>query len=130
MVTEPDRSAVRQLCTEVLAGHITLDDFYARRPEGLDAFLELVLDDLEDGILHTPGRFFRGGLDRPAWERSPEYFTVYLDCCLLGDLGAQHTSAELLRCRTVIDGSLSEPTRERIQEAVERCLAQDGGVSD
>jgi hypothetical protein len=126
VVTYPDRTIVKQLCVEALEGEITLDDFYARRPssESRDRFLEQVLEDLEDGILHTPGRILRGGVDRRAWERSPEYFLIYLDSCLLDDRVSQHTSDDLLDCRAAVQASLTHPTKAGVKARVERCLAR------
>ena len=124
-MTYPDRTIVKQLCMEALEGEITLDDFYARRPssESRDRFLEQVLEDLEDGILHTPGRLLRGGLNRRAWERSREYLLIYLDLCLLDASGSSPSDADLLRCRAAIDASLTRETKESVKAGVERCLA-------
>jgi hypothetical protein len=125
VVTYPDRTTVKQLCVEALEGEIWLDDFYARRDSlgSPGAFLEQVLDDIEDGIEHTPGRLLRGGLNRRAWERSREYLLIYLDLCLLDASGSSHSDADLLGCRAAIDASLTRETKESVKAGVERCLA-------
>jgi hypothetical protein len=128
MVSATDRQLVAQLCSEVLAGEITLDAFYERRPSPGDPFLDQVLEDLEDAIQHTPSRLLRGGVDRPAWERSPERRLVVLDHALLGECGPEHGADALLRCRSAIDDAFEDPpTDDEIREGVRVCLAQRSG---
>ena len=128
-VLVPD--VVRQLCAEVLAGRLSLDAFEARRPSaGSDPFLQQVLEDLEDGIEHTPSRWLGGGVDRRAWERSPEFLAVYLDCCLLGARTAAHSADDLLQWRATIDASCTRrPTRAIVERSVELCLGGEVWVS-
>jgi hypothetical protein len=123
MVNDPDRAIVRQLCAEVLAAEISLDDLQARRPaKPSDPFLEQVLDDLEDAVEHTPGRLLRRGPDQAAWKRSPEYLTVYADWCLLDERTAGVSGDELLRWRAAIEAAPAIVSTDDVQRKVDSLL--------
>lgn len=128
MVTATNRRLLLELCAEVLRGGISLEDFEARRPspEPANHLVAQVVEDLEDGLVHTPSRL-RGGVDRRAWQRSTEHTLVYLDYWLLSLCQPEHTDAELLRCRSAIEDSFEHPLgKDELRRQVERCLSSPG----
>ena len=72
------KETILRICDEALEGRITLDEFYDRWPCGTDSQSEFrtVFLDLEDGITHSPGKFFSKGVDMPEWERSGAFWKI------------------------------------------------------
>jgi hypothetical protein len=131
MVTPSDLGALRQLCHEVLAAELSYAEFSARVAtiDCHDEFIRGVVNDLEEGVLHTPSHLLSRRVDRPAWMRSPEYFDVYLDCYLLEYEPAQATG-DLLRCKRVVDAAFTRrPSETDIRLAVDRCLGGEDSLT-
>jgi hypothetical protein len=73
-VSDPGRDVLISICERVLSAQLTLDEFERAWPEPAeDPSLAPLRAALEDGIEHTPGYWFRPGVDMRAWQRSPEY---------------------------------------------------------
>lgn len=71
-----------------MAGTHSLRKFETEWPAGRWAgeLLSAIREDLEDGIEHTPGSFFRGRLRVDLWESSFEYFKIEVDREILAKL--------------------------------------------
>ena len=68
-----------------LEGTLRLGEFYREWPCRAEkgSFWEIVYDDLEDGVQHTPGTWLAGKVDLLQWKESWEYLVIYLDLQLL-----------------------------------------------
>lgn len=77
---------VEALCKRALEGTLGLKEFYSEWPSGSECseFWQLVRQDIEDGVEHTPGTWFAGKVDMSEWQASWEYFVIYLDMLLVG----------------------------------------------
>ena len=75
---DPTRDVLISLGERVLSGGMkTLDEFDRAWPEPVEnPDLAPLREALEDGIEHTPGYFFRPGVNIRAWQRSPEYADI------------------------------------------------------
>lgn len=73
-----------RLCSRAITADIGLDELTREQPDGLDhRLLQSIWEDLADAVEHTPGRWPGGGVDRKAWERSPQYVQLLIDRALL-----------------------------------------------
>lgn len=62
------------LCERVLSARLTLDEFHGSWPEPVEnPALAPLREALKTGIEHTPGYWFRRGVDMRGWQSSPEY---------------------------------------------------------
>ena len=111
------KSVVSEICSRALEGTLTLDEFCALWPQFLftTPFYYQIYDDLEYGIEHTPGFFFKRGIDYEAWIDSDAYLRIFLDSVLLNYNKDVDT---LQQCRNFVlqDKNL---TKEIIQNSVE-----------
>jgi len=73
------------ICKMALNGTIDIKEYYNIWPEDTnnDPFYEIVYDDIENGIEHIPGYFFKQGVNIDQWINSMHYLTIYLDVKLL-----------------------------------------------
>lgn len=111
--------AIKSLCEKALEGMLTLNNFQEMWPEKktpMNPFFRQIYEDIENGIEHTPGFFFKRGTDYKSWHKSDMYFTIYLDFLLLGyDKGAD----VLLQCHKFVLGqkNLSEEIiKDKVKE--------------
>jgi hypothetical protein len=73
-VADPDRDGLISLCEQVLSAEITLDDLQRAWPDPVEnPSLARLREALEDGIEHTPGYWFRPGVNKRRWQKTPEY---------------------------------------------------------
>lgn len=93
---------IKSLCQKALDGILTLNDFHKMWPEkgaNLNPFFKQIYEDIEDGIEHTPGFFFKHGINYKSWNKSDMYFTIYLDFVLVGYNKGPN---ELLQCHKFV----------------------------
>ncbi|HAM36062.1 MAG TPA: hypothetical protein DCP85_09085 [Elusimicrobia bacterium] len=86
MTEQELRKKALDLCHAVLRAELPLDEFNKQWPVEADAynFLFKVYEDLEDGVEHAPGCFFRNGVNFDSWRKSNIHWTITLDAELLG----------------------------------------------
>ena len=114
------RDTIRHLCKHALEGELKLHDFNKMWPTDANAipFLKQIFEDVEDGIEHVPGYFFKRGVDYTSWRASDAYFTILLDLTLLDyDVSAQ----VLFDCRNEIFKQ-SLRSGDAIIKSVKACL--------
>jgi hypothetical protein len=76
--------ALTELCEEVSEGAVTIKQFHAAWPQGLEssALAEAIFEDLEDGVEHFPGKW-SGRPDWESWKASDMYRRIVLDLQIL-----------------------------------------------
>lgn len=125
MSSSDNRSLLREACVAALRGELELDDLHGRWggfADSASAFERGVFGDLEFGVEHTPGYFFRRGVNLEKWRSDSAYRDIRLDLFLLAPDLAGVPDDALLRCRSVlsqVDGQLDD---EALAEAIRRCL--------
>jgi hypothetical protein len=112
---------VTVLAERALDGHMRLSEFLEEWPEEAhnDEFLEVVFEDLESGVEHTPYKWSGEGVDYDRWLRDGLYMQIYLDLVLLRLDGSNQ---QRLLCRNDVMVYLRSKslTKISIDEAVKR----------
>jgi hypothetical protein len=92
---------VMSLCSRAVAATLTLDAFYREWPQkaNTDSFLNIICEDVENGVEHTPGKFPPREVDLEGWNKTWLCFSICLDLALL-DL--DYHADELINCRKTI----------------------------
>jgi hypothetical protein len=96
---------IRDLCTGVLEGKLSLESLRTAFPEDAytDPFLGVVRGDLEKGISETPRSRFLSRVKRRAWYHSDLYGRIWFDRLLLNDRWRHFGTDELLGYREMQD---------------------------
>lgn len=122
METKTDfRKIVLDLCRRALKGNLTADQFYeAWRPEidAMGSYSE-IYDDLEEGVLHFPGKLFSRKPDYSVWLETDMYKVLYLDELLLA------SSLDMSKVAEIRKKILQESTYLDIQD-IEQCFDRYG----
>ena len=109
---------VREICIEALEVRLQLQEISDRWPEDANThgFLRKIHADVEDAVEHTPGYFFKKGVNRDAWVHSDMYLTLLLDVALLemdSDFERLDVCRErLLKSKHLAPGNVRERVRE------------------
>lgn len=79
------RNTILEICGLALKGELSPDRFSDIWPGEADAvpFFKIIFSDIEDGIEHTPGGFFKKGVNIEAWQKSDMYALLSFDAKLL-----------------------------------------------
>ena len=109
---------IQNLCKRALHGEFNLENFYELWPEeaSLNPLFRQIYEDIEDGVEHLPGAWFKGKTLFKEWYKSDMYFTIYLDFVLLG---YDKKADELMQCRKFVldQKTLSEEViKDRVKE--------------
>lgn len=115
-------SSITDICKKAIDGHLKLYDFYSQWPKEANHIhlFKQIFEDVDDGIQHTPGYWFKRGINYNAWRASTMYLTLYLDLSLLS---LDKNYEDLMRCREHVlkESKLSEELIVRgINEYFER----------
>jgi hypothetical protein len=113
------------VCEDVLAARLSIEAFFDRWPAEIDEepLLEVVREDAEDAVEHTPANFLRGGVDTAAWRRSEQFLTLLLDVRLLRLCVSHGLLPEMLlatRQRVLAAGVPEEPKIDEVTETLAR----------
>jgi len=113
--------AVKSLCKSALDGTLKLKQLCQGWPAEADTdpFLRQVYEDIEDGVEHIPGSFFKRKIDHESWESSEMYFVLYVDLLLLSH---DRPTEELMRCRQVVLGQGTLTNKRAMEDKVKECL--------
>ena len=115
------RNQLKTLIRRALQGEITISNLFEEAPQEIDDPLTAtILEHLEAGIEHTPGKLFSGQIDYEAWEASPEYRQLFFD---LRILESTVTADESLKWIKAVDpGEFEGP--EHVEEFVANLAKQ------
>jgi hypothetical protein len=83
-MTAEDNITIENLIAEAIAGSLQPEDFYKRWPKTIAgaAYKQIYLD-IENAIEHTPGYFFKSGIDLATWKEQQERTHLVIDLALM-----------------------------------------------
>jgi hypothetical protein len=118
MNTTDLRNIVRKICLLAIQGNLHLEEvgrIWPLEAKG-HAFLKQVYDDIEDGVEHAPGFFFKRGIDQDAWQDTEMYRILLLDAELLAmdlDFNILNTCRkEVLQSKVFASSNIQESVRK------------------
>lgn len=92
------RSKARDVLKRAISGELTLEDFHSGWPEGGDALVDVIFEEAEDTIEHTPGSLLKRRRD-DAFQKSVPHKMLVVDRELLSDKFENIPSERLVEIR-------------------------------
>jgi hypothetical protein len=136
--SQKDNYAIRQadeICKLVQAGALTFKEFLAtKKPDvspALQTFLDMVYEDLEAAVEHTPGWWLLRGVDLKRWRQQLEYHRVELDKLLLDYLASGGSPTIAVATREAIEARLMDGVADTsyvAREVSEAILSRMGSL--
>lgn len=114
---------IKSTCTKVLKGELLIDELHNLWPKEANnnSFYQIIFQDLEAGVEHCPGFFYKKGVNVQQWEMSDLYRTILIDAILLDYKNKDEKFLE--ECRSSIIHS-SALTCEEIKIKLEKICSE------
>jgi hypothetical protein len=113
-----------QTSVGALEGSISGDAFYRelQEPHDESQLYRIVYEDLEEGVLHFPGKFWSKKPDWPAWKQSEMFRRIAVDEAVLQFADVEESKLVEVRGRLLDDSGLA--LEQQVNKA--RALIEEG----
>lgn len=120
-ISNAEISLVSGLLKSAIEGKLKMAELKSSWPfkNGSSNALDVLYEDLEEGVTHTPGFIISGQIDLQGWEKQYEYAALVCDLLLISII---KTPERWLSLREDVLKSLEDYSNESIKKKVQKLL--------